>query len=536
VFFTDNGAQDNYNTFALNSEGYTETWVGGIGSLTGGNHTLGAQYSGDNNYNAGSGSIVITVTRAATSTTPVTAQGAISQPVALTTDIEDPNASPVLPTPGGTVTFFSNGTAIPGTPVYSMGSNGIFFYTTATLTTTFPAPGNYTLAASYSGDQNYQPSASGANQVTLQYPQPAVSVSPANQTILSGTPATVNVLVDTTNKLQAPTGTITLQSSGTVAGPTSCTQTTDTSGNYACHASLTLPYLGGGGTSFFFFVHYSGDANYPASQTGPYWIYYTDFSLGAGSSQVMVTQGQSQSVAINISPINGFNGAVSNFSCSGLPAEASCSFNPTTVTGSSGSTTLTISTTPLGQIQPMRRARNEGDGIRLTATTMLPLLGICAIGIFTRRGKRAALLLSTLLVLLVLLPTCGGGGGGSVPNNPVPSISSLSPTQQAAGSQSQRLTIDGSGFLCTSTVTYNGVAHTLMCPSANQLSISLNASDLANTGTFPVVVTNPAPGGGSSGSANFTVVTGTGTGKFPVTVTATSGTLSHNTTFALVVQ
>lgn len=90
--------------------------------------------------------------------------------------------------------------------------------------------------------------------------------------------------------------------------------------------------------------------------------------------------------------------------------------------------------------------------------------------------------------------------------------------------------------MSTSSVTYNGVAHTATYTSSTQLSISLGASDLATTGNFPVVVTNPAPGGGSSSPTNFNVVTGTPTGSFTVTVTATSGTLIHNTTFTLTVQ
>jgi hypothetical protein len=136
--------------------------------------------------------------------------------------------------------------------------------------------------------------------------------------------------------------------------------------------------------------------------------------------------------------------------------------------------------------------------------------------------------------------SCGGGGGQTVTNNPVPSISSLSPTQQAAGSQSQTLTINGTGFISSSSVTYNSTAHAATFVSASQLTISLSASDMAATGTYPVVVTNPAPGGGSSSPANFNVVTGTPVGSFTVTVTATSGTapnqLQHNTTFTLIVQ
>jgi subtilase family serine protease len=540
VTFTEDGQQTNFNTFNLNSDGYTETWIGALGGLTGGTHTIAAQYSGDNNYNASTGSVAVTVTKAATETTQVTAQGALTQPVTLTTDIEDPNAYfGLTTTPTGTVTFYSNGTAIPGTPLYSMGSNGIIFLTTATLTTTFSAAGTYTLTANYSGDQNYQPSASTSNQVLLQYPIPTVSASPATQTVLPNTPVTVTAVVDTTNKTQPPTGMVTLGggNNGTLGGPTTCTQTTDSSGNYACQATFTFtPPPPSVSTVDFFSAQYSGDANYPASQSVSSWIYITDFSLSPGSSQVTVTQGSSQTVAMNLSPLNGFTGAVSNFSCSGLPAETTCSFSPTTLTGS-GSTTLTITTTPLGQARQVRRAGNESPGVRWIATAMVPLLGLCVIGIPALKRRRGALTVLMMAALFILLPSCGGGGGGGgTTPNPVPSISSLSPTQLAAGSVGQTLTITGSGFVRSSTVTYNGVSHVAGYLGATQILMALSTTDVANTGTYAVVVNNPAPGGGASSPANLTVVTGTPTGTFPVTVTASSGSLTHSITFSLVVQ
>ncbi len=538
LVFTDNGNQVNLNTFQLNSEGYTETWVGAIGGLTGGTHTLGGQYGGDSNYNASTGSVVVTVTKAATVTTPVSAQGAITQPVTLVTGIQDSNASPILPTPTGTVTFYSNGSAIPGTPTYSTGSTGQFLYTTATLTTTFTAAGTYTLTANYSGDQNYQSSASTSSQVTLQYPSPTVSASPSTQTVLPNSPVTMTVVVDTANKVQAPTGTVTLGGGnvGTLAGPTACTQTTDSSGNYACQVIFTFtPPPSSVSTEDFFTAQYSGDANYPATQSLTDWIYISDFSLSPNSPQLTVPQGTSQTLAINLSLSNGFTGPVSNFSCSGLPAETTCSFNPTTLTASSPTTTLTIATTPLGQ---QRRRASNGDRRQWWSTAATAfLLGMCLVAVpGSRRGKLPPALL--MLALIFLLPSCGGGsgGGGGVTNNPAPSISSLSPSQMAAGSQGQTLAINGSGFVSSSTVTYNGAGHAASYLGPTEMALILSTTDVANTGTYAVVVSNPTPGGGISSPANFTVVTGTPTGVFPVTVTASSGSLTHTTTFNLVVQ
>ncbi len=74
-----------------------------------------------------------------------------------------------------------------------------------------------------------------------------------------------------------------------------------------------------------------------------------DFFLTATPGTQNVAQGSSTNFSVTVTPIGGFGGSVS-FSASGLPAGATASFNPATLSGS-GSTTLTIttaSTTPGG--------------------------------------------------------------------------------------------------------------------------------------------------------------------------------------------
>jgi hypothetical protein len=141
---------------------------------------------------------------------------------------------------------------------------------------------------------------------------------------------------------------------------------------------------------------------------------------------------------------------------------------------------------------------------------------------------------------MIGLPSCGGGGGGgSNPppvNNPTPSISSLVPPALAAGSASQTLTINGSNFIPSSSVLFNGATNGATFISQNQLTIQIGSSDLVSMGARPVQVTNSAPGGGQSPVVNFNVVSGTPTGNFPVTVTASGATFTHSITFTLTVQ
>lgn len=112
--------------------------------------------------------------------------------------------------------------------------------------------------------------------------------------------------------------------------------------------------------------------------------------------------------------------------------------------------------------------------------------------------------------VVVVNPVPGGGTSNTAyftVNNPAPSISSLSPSSLPAGSPAQTLTINGSGFVSDSSVTFNGNTKASTFVNANQLTIQLSSTDLSTAGTFPVTVTNPAPGGGIS-TATFSVMSG----------------------------
>lgn len=535
VTMTDNGTALDVGTYTLNSFGYFEDQTV---QLTGGTNSIKAAYSGDNSFNANSVTTPLTITPAATSITSVSTGGpSIGSQLNASVTISA-TSSGVAPT--GTVTFLVNGTAVSGTPSYSGTAGSASSPTStllATITTTtspFTTAGSYTIGATYSGDQNYAAATAPTTTITVQYPVPAVTVSPATQNVNPGSTASLTALVDTSNKTVYPTGTVAFvnQQTGVVlSGPTTCASTKDSSGNYACQASASIT----ANSAVAVQAQYSGDTNYPASGAGFAQIVVNDFSLGAGS--VTATQGSSSQTTINVSALGNFNGTVSNFSCTGLPAEATCTFNPTSVSGGQGSTTLTISAAAVGQLR--HRVANEKPGLGWMAA-IFPIAGIFLIGIPARERKKALLASLLVLALIATFPSCsnsGNGGGGGSQNNPVPSITSLSPTQQVAGSAVQPLTINGTNFMTTSTLTYNGLAQPVTYVSATQLTTTLTQANLATANSYPVVVTNPSPGGGPSGAVNFDVVSkGTPTGTFNVTVTASSGSLTHSTMVTVTVQ
>ena len=90
-------------------------------------------------------------------------------------------------------------------------------------------------------------------------------------------------------------------------------------------------------------------------------------------------------------------------------------------------------------------------------------------------------------------------------NNPVPTISGLSPVSVLVGSGALTLTVGGSNFVPTSSVRLNGIPYSTSFVSSTQLSVSIPASVVSSATTASVTVVNPAPGGGTSGAAIFTV-------------------------------
>jgi hypothetical protein len=110
------------------------------------------------------------------------------------------------------------------------------------------------------------------------------------------------------------------------------------------------------------------------------------------------------------------------------------------------------------------------------------------------------------------LPACTGGGTSNSitfpilsPNNPVPTITSLSQTSAASGGASFALIVTGTNFISTSSVNFNGSPRTTSVNSSNELTAVILAQDLLCPGVDHITVTNPAPDGGTSNAVEFDV-------------------------------
>jgi photosystem II stability/assembly factor-like uncharacterized protein len=115
-------------------------------------------------------------------------------------------------------------------------------------------------------------------------------------------------------------------------------------------------------------------------------------------------------------------------------------------------------------------------------------------------------------------------------NNPVPTATSLSPSSAIAGGASFTLTVNGTNFVSTSTVNWNGSARTTTFVSATQVKATINASDIAMAGTANVSVSNPTPAGGTSGNLSFAINNAVPTLTSILPSSKTEGTASFSLT------
>jgi subtilisin len=92
--------------------------------------------------------------------------------------------------------------------------------------------------------------------------------------------------------------------------------------------------------------------------------------------------------------------------------------------------------------------------------------------------------------------------------SPSPVATSLSPASARSGMAGFNLTVNGTGFVPSSLVRWNGADRPTVFLSTTQLRASIAAADIATVGSADVTVFTPAPGGGTSAPITFTIEQG----------------------------
>jgi hypothetical protein len=393
--------------------------------LAGGTYAVHAHYAGDGTF-AGSDSAPTTITVSPEGSTTALAVLGLDSLGNVIPFSNQPYGNPaylradVAALSGhggasGNVLFTDNGTNI-GVPV-NVNSQGTA--TTAQGVFTI-SPGAHSMVAQYNGDASFNGSTSAAVAITVTQAPTTSMLATTPGSVDEGTGLLLVANVNTTSGGLAPTGTVTFLSGGVPlpdSGNPNIVHGTNGSGNIqsgvlaAAQATGNLLVQLPIGQNVIT-VQYSGDSNYTGSISPPTTInVQADFNLTVSPSMINIASpGGSGTTMFTITGQPGYAGTI-NFSaasCSGLPRESTCSFNPSSVT-SSGSTTLTITTTAPHNARLEEPAGwNTGLGFAVA--------GIVLLGSGSKRRLWRRLLSLMAVTCLMTIASCGGGGGGGGSN------------------------------------------------------------------------------------------------------------------------
>jgi pseudomonalisin len=245
-----------------------------------------------------------------------------------------------------------------------------------------------------------------------------ISLAPTSLNAGSNGPVVITATVTSTGG--TPTGNVNFFNGNSLVGTGPLSNGTATF-NYDPSALL-------GGT-------YSITARYPWNSTfgnsisTPLTLKLQSFKVAANPTTVSVSApGQSGSTTLTVIPLGGFNQSVS-YSCTGLPAGATCTFAAASAT----SETLTIATSgPSASLDKIRM----GGSRRLLFAFMLPaFLGVVlAAGNRKSRAMRLVSFVAILSLATLWMPACGGGASSAQGNPGTPVGSSTVTVTATAGS------------------------------------------------------------------------------------------------------
>jgi hypothetical protein len=107
----------------------------------------------------------------------------------------------------------------------------------------------------------------------------------------------------------------------------------------------------------------------------------------------------------------------------------------------------------------------------------------------------------TLIVLLGIVALYSNSAQATIPTNPIPYVSIISPQTVLPGGSAFTLTVTGANFISNSVVYWGSTALVTTYVSRGKLQAAVPANLIAAEGTGWITVFNPTPGGGRSGVA-----------------------------------
>ena len=331
-------------------------------------------------------------------------------------------------------------------------------------------------------------------------------------TKLGALPATITL---TDNTLNATAATQTINLSGTGAAPAPTLASMSATSATAPGAAFTLTVTG---TNFL-----SGSTvRWNGSSLATTYVSATELKAAVVAAD-LATGGAFPVTVVNPIPLTGPSNALT-FTVSN-PAPATTSLSPSSTPFGGAAFTLTV------------------NGSNFVKTSVVEWNGSSRTTTFVSTTQlKAAILAADIATagtfpVTVFNPTPGGGTSTALNfivslDNPVPTLTTLSPSSATAGGAAFTLTVTGTNFVAASIVKWNGASRTTTFVSATQLKAAILAGDIATAGTFPVTVFNPTPGGGTSTAQTFTVNNPAPTLSSISPISATAGGAAFTLTLA----
>ena len=362
-------------------------------TLAGGPYTIAVTYPGDDNYQAASLNIPLSITLVTQTITfaPIGNQTFSNAPVTL------------------------SATASSGLPVTYKVDSGPGAISGSTLT--ILGGGSITVEADQSGNSTYSAATPVQQVITV------AKVSTQTMLTASATTGNLGVSISLTATVTGivngivPTGAVTFYSGTTLLGTTPLT-----SSGTATFSTTALP---GGQDSVT--AQYGGDTNYSASTSSAQSIAIVapSFNFALASPTFTVTSGQAATTTLTLNATGGYLGTVS-FSCTNLPSSASCNFLPASViftsTSAQTQSAFVVIQTHAGTVSQLQKPLQSGGSGSLplsAALVLLPsgiLFGVCASKRRRWNIRAGQLWLSGLVVALTMGFLSGCGASNTATN------------------------------------------------------------------------------------------------------------------------
>jgi hypothetical protein len=266
-----------------------------------------------------------------------------------------------------------------------------------------------------------------ATTTTLNVATPTFGSTAVSATILAtaGTLVPVGSVVFTVDGAIQPA--VTVNNSGTATLPPAVSNPLAV-GSHTIDATYTSSSLG--------FSNSVATRIFSVSQIPP------SVTMASSASSLSVASGSSVTDTLTITSVGGYAGSL-QFSCSNLPQNATCSFQPSTValSGTTGPQTTVVTIKTVGSTAGVHLEKpftSQGNPIRLAAAFWAPGLLVIVLADRKRRiSSRQYYWVVMLALLAATLVVSGCGGGGSATASKTPNTPPSAPATPAGTSTVQ---------------------------------------------------------------------------------------------------